>query len=201
MLDALGFKNVHTYHMNEGHTAFLTLALLEQVTNGGGLSAATEWDREAVRQRCVFTTHTPVPAGHDQFSFDLISCVLGPERLAALEAMQCIQNGTLNLTYLALQLSRYINGVAMRHGEISRDMFPHYPIDSITNGVHALTWTSLPFRNLYDRYTPEWRRDNFYLRYATKLPSPRCAVLTSSPSASCWPRLLNAPEPISTRTA
>jgi starch phosphorylase len=170
MLDALGFKNVHTYHMNEGHAAFLTLALLEQLTNGGGLSAATDWDREAVRQRCVFTTHTPVPAGHDQFSFDLISRVLGPERLVALEAMQCIQNGTLNLTYLALQLSRYINGVAMRHGEISRDMFPHYPIDSITNGVHALTWTSLPFRNLYDRYIPEWRRDNFYLRYATKLP-------------------------------
>ena len=170
MLDALGFKNIDTFHMNEGHAAFLTLALLEQQTNGGGLPAATDWDREAVRQRCVFTTHTPVPAGHDQFSFDLVSRVLGPERLVALEAMQCIQNGTLNLTYLALQLSRYINGVAMRHGEISRDMFPHYPIDSITNGVHALTWTSLPFRNLYDRYIPEWRRDNFYLRYATKLP-------------------------------
>src|SRR5262249_18423565 len=95
--------------------------------------------------------------------------------------MQCIQNGSLNLTYLALQLSRYINGVAMRHGEISRDMFPHYPIDSITNGVHALTWTSLPFRNLYDRYIPEWRRDNFYLRYATKLPRAevrRAHVLT-----------------------
>jgi len=109
-------------------------------------------------------------AGHDQFSFDLISRVLGPDRLAALEAMQCIQNGMLNMTYLALQLSRYINGVAMRHGEISRNMFPHYPIDSITNGVHAWTWTSLPFRNLYDRYIPEWRRDNFYLRYATKIP-------------------------------
>ena len=102
--------------------------------------------------------------------FDLISRVLGQARLAALEAMQCVQNGMLNMTYLALQLSRYINGVAMRHGEISRHMFPHYPIDSITNGVHALTWTSLPFRNLYDRYIPEWRRDNFYLRYATKIP-------------------------------
>ena len=148
MLDALGFKNINTFHMNEGHAAFLTLALLEQQTNGGGLPAATDWDREAVRQRCVFTTHTPVPAGHDQFSFELISRVLGPERLAALEAMHCVANGVLNMTYLALQLSRYINGVAMRHGEISRNMFPHYPIDSITNGVHALTWTSLPFRNL-----------------------------------------------------
>jgi glycogen phosphorylase len=172
MLDALGFKNIHTFHMNEGHAAFLTLALLEQQTNGAGLSAATDWDREAVRQRCVFTTHTPVPAGHDQFSFDLVSRALGPERLAALETLQCMPNGSVNMTYLALQLSRYINGVAMRHGEISRNMFPHYPIDSITNGVHAMTWTSLPFRNLYDRYIPEWRRDNFYLRYATKIPLP-----------------------------
>jgi len=77
MLDALGFKNINTYHMNEGHAAFLTLALLEQQTNGGGLPAAMDWDREAVRQRCVFTTHTPVPAGHDQFSFDLMRRVLG----------------------------------------------------------------------------------------------------------------------------
>ena len=172
MLDALGFKNINTYHMNEGHAAFLTLALLEQQTNGGGLRSATDWEREAVRQRCVFTTHTPVPAGHDQFSFDLVSRVLGEDRLACLESMQCMPNGVLNMTYLALQLSRYINGVAMRHGEISRTMFPQHPIDSITNGVHASTWTCLPFRNLYDRYIPEWRRDNFYLRYATKIPLP-----------------------------
>jgi glycogen phosphorylase len=170
MLRALGHKNVDTYHMNEGHAAFLTLALLEEQTNGAGLREARDWDREAVRQRCIFTTHTPVPAGHDQFSCELVTRVLGPERQEALEAMQCMPNGVLNMTYLALQLSRYINGVAMRHGEISRTMFPQYPIDSITNGVHALTWTSSPFRNLYDRYIPEWRRDNFYLRYATKIP-------------------------------
>ena len=67
MLDAFGFKNINTYHMNEGHAAFLTLALLEQQTNGGGLPAATDWDREAVRQRCVFTTHTPVPQAMTSF--------------------------------------------------------------------------------------------------------------------------------------
>jgi starch phosphorylase len=100
----------------------------------------------------------------------MVRAVMGSERVAALEAMQCVQNGALNMTYLALRLSRYINGVAMRHGEISRGMFPHYPIDSITNGVHAFTWTALPFRNLYDRHIPEWRRDNFYLRYAVKIP-------------------------------
>jgi starch phosphorylase len=156
--------------MNEGHAALLTLALLEGQANGGKSRAVTAWDREAVRQRCVFTTHTPVPAGHDQFPSDLVERVLGADWLTVLEEMQCMPNRMLNMTFLALQLSRYINGVAMRHGEISRTMFPRHPIDSITNGVHALTWTGLPFRNLYDRYIPEWRRDNFYLRYATKIP-------------------------------
>src|SRR6266480_1247238 len=170
MLEALGYKHISTYHMNEGHAALLTLALLEREMTRGNLETVTESDREAVSQRSVFTTHTPVPAGHDEFSVDLVRTVLGSERFAALEAMQCVQNGKLNMTYLALRLSRYINGVAMRHGEISRGMFPHYPIDSITNGVHAFTWTAPPFRSLYDHYIPEWRRDNFYLRYAIKMP-------------------------------
>jgi glycogen phosphorylase len=170
MLEALGYKNISTYHMNEGHAALLTLALLERETARGNLAMVTESDRESVSQRTVFTTHTPVPAGHDEFSLELVRALLGSERAAALEALQCVQHGKLNMTYLALRLSRYVNGVAMRHGEISRDMFPTYPIDSITNGVHALTWTSAPFRNPYDRYIPEWRRDNFYLRYAIKMP-------------------------------
>ena len=170
MLEALGYKHISTFHMNEGHAALLTLALLERETVAGNLKTVTESDREAVSQRSVFTTHTPVPAGHDEFPVDLVRAVMGSERVAALEALQCVQNGKLNMTSLALRLSRYINGVAMRHGEISRDMFPHYPIDSITNGVHAFTWTALPFRNLYDRYIPEWRRDSFYLRYAIKMP-------------------------------
>ena len=170
MLQALGYKHVSTYHMNEGHAALLTLALLEAESSQGNLAGATESDREAVRQRGVFTTHTPVPAGHDQFPVDLVRNILGSERVAALEEIQCVQDGLLNMTSLALRLSRFVNGVAMRHGEISRGMFPNYPIDSITNGVHALTWTARPFRNLFDRYIPEWQRDNFYLRYAVKIP-------------------------------
>jgi len=172
MLQALGYKHVSTYHMNEGHAALLTLALLEGEAARGNLHEASESDREAVRQRSVFTTHTPVPAGHDQFPADLVRNVLGTDRVEVLETMQCIQNGMLNMTNLALRLSRYVNGVAMRHGEISRSMFPNYPIDSITNGVHALTRTAPPFRNLFGRYIPEWRRDSFYLRYAVKIPLP-----------------------------
>ncbi|HEY1265984.1 MAG TPA: alpha-glucan family phosphorylase [Candidatus Binatia bacterium] len=170
MLAALGYEQVSTYHMNEGHAALLSLALLERRVNGNGMSGVTDNDREAVRQRCVFTTHTPVPAGHDQFPDDLVRIVLGEERVAALKAVGCMPGDRLNMTYLAMCFSRFINGVAMRHGEVSRDMFPLYPIDSITNGVHALTWTSPPFRAIYDSYIPQWRRDNFYLRYAIKIP-------------------------------
>ena len=166
MLRALGHASVQTYHMNEGHAALLGLALLEELVRGRGGDTVTTADIEAVRGRCVFTTHTPVPAGHDQFSLDLARQVLGAERVAALGAAECHLWGALNMTYVALLLSRYVNGVALRHSEVSQGMFPHYPINSITNGVHAVTWTAPPFQQLYDRHMPEWRRDNLYLRYA-----------------------------------
>jgi starch phosphorylase len=170
MLRVLGHSDVRTYHMNEGHSALLVLGLLAYQAEGSQVRVITESAREAVRQQCVFTTHTPVPAGHDQFPIDLVRRVLGGEWTAALGTAACCPNDTLNMTYLALFFSRYVNGVAMRHGEISRSMFPGYPVNSITNGVHAVTWTAEPFRRLYDRYTPEWRRDNLYLRYVISVP-------------------------------
>lgn len=172
LLLSLGFKERMIYHMNEGHSSLLALSLLEHTCRDKGVPAPTEAEVEAVRQQCVFTTHTPVPAGHDKFPWDLVARVLGRERAELLRATQCCLNGSLNMTYLALRFSRYINGVALRHGEISTGMFPGYPIDAITNGVHALTWTSAPFAELYDRFIPEWRRDNFYLRYAVGIPLP-----------------------------
>ena len=156
--------------MNEGHSALLVLALLEEETAKRGVADITEADKQAVRQRCVFTTHTPVPAGQDQFSPDLVRQVLGEKWVAALQAAGCCPSGTLNMTYLALFFSHYINGVSMRHEEISHSMFPGYPINSITNGVHAVTWTAPAFQSLYDRHIPEWRGDNLYLRYAVSIP-------------------------------
>ncbi len=169
MLRALGYKDILAYHMNEGHSALLGLALFEEQMVGREPEKAGE-AAETVRQQCVFTTHTPVPAGQDQFPLDLVRRVLGEARTRTLEMEQCCFTGTLNMSHLALFFSRHINGVAMRHAEISRSMFPNYPIDSITNGVHAATWTALPFARLYDRYIPEWRRDNLYLRYAISIP-------------------------------
>lgn len=169
MLRALGHTGIRTYHMNEGHSALLALGLLNERTKGG-LKVATAADREAIRQKCVFTTHTPVPAGHDNFSLDLVQRVLGEQQANTIKSSDCCPMGTLNMTYLALSFSRYINGVAMHHGKISRDMYPSYPINSITNGVHAVTWTAVSFQRLYDRYIPEWRNDHLYVRYAISIP-------------------------------
>jgi len=166
MLLALGYKKVQTYHMNEGHSALLTLALLEEHHERKGLRNVTKEDIDAVHHRCVFTTHTPVPAGMDKFPLNMVRQVLGDEPTNALQAVGAFQDGVLNMTHLALIFSRYINGVSLRHEEISRSMFPNYPINSITNGVHAVTWTSMPFQRLYDHHFPEWRKDTLYLRYA-----------------------------------
>ena len=170
MLKALGYTQVQTHHMNEGHSALLVLALLDEQTSGRPSQALSQDNIEAVRRRCVFTTHTPVPAGTDQFPATLVRQVLGDQQSARLGACDCLLDSTLNMTHLALIFSRYINGVSMRHEEISRDMFPSYPINSVTNGVHCMTWTAEPFQRLYDRHFPEWRWDNLYLRYAIGIP-------------------------------
>jgi glycogen phosphorylase len=170
MLDQLGYTGLTTYHMNEGHAALLTLALLEDQIRARGAEAVTAADEEAVHRRCVFTTHTPVPAGHDQFPLDLVHRVLGEKRMQTLEGGSCCIDGKLNMTYLALRFSHYVNGVAMRHGEVSQEMFPQYHINAITNGVHGTTWAAPAFARLFDRHLPEWRRDNLYLRYAVGIP-------------------------------
>lgn len=171
MLGALGHRGDVHYHINEGHAALLTITLLERQLAGRAPWDTTEADLEAVRQQCVFTTHTPVPAGHDKFPLATVRDVLGDAAVALIEAARGADDaGQLNMTYLALGLTRFMNGVAMRHREVSREMFPLYPIDSITNGVHAVTWTSEPFRELFDARIPEWRRDNLYLRHAVSIP-------------------------------
>jgi starch phosphorylase len=169
ILNALGHR-VNVYHMNEGHAALLTLALLEAQLGGGPLNKVTEVDVNAVRQKCVFTTHTPVPAGHDRFSIEQSIRILGGERTARLQSLGCFHENLLNMTYVALRFSRYVNGVALQHGNVSREMFPEYQIDAITNGVHAPTWLCEPFQDLLDKNIPTWRRDNLYLRNAIEIP-------------------------------
>ncbi len=170
MLRKLGYRRIERFHMNEGHASLLSLELLdEEVARSGDTKIELE-DIETVRQQCVFTTHTPVPAGHDKFPMELVRRVLGEKDVYGMHNVFCCE-GILNMTYLALNLSHYVNGVAKRHGEISQMMFSKYKIDEITNGVHASTWTSSPFQALFDKHIPGWRQDNFSLRYALSIPS------------------------------
>jgi starch phosphorylase len=165
ILAALGCQPA-VYHMNEGHASLLTIGLLEEQVKDGNLLDASQNDLDAVRSQCVFTTHTPVPAGHDRFSLDQARQVLGEERTKALEKFGCCHDGMLNMTYVALRFSRYVNGVAMQHGRVSREMFPDYSVQAITNGVHAATWIQPSMQALLDEKVPSWRRDNLYLRFA-----------------------------------
>ncbi|HOT68648.1 MAG TPA: alpha-glucan family phosphorylase [Candidatus Saccharicenans sp.] len=170
MLRALGYEHLKIFHLNEGHSALLILELLDEEARRNLREAIADSDKETVRNKCVFTTHTPVPAGHDQFPIDLVKRVLGDRNdFFALDGV-LYEGRILNMTGLALNFSRYVNGVARKHGEISRLMYAGYEIESITNGVHAATWVSEPFRELFDRYMPIWRQDNFSLRYALSIP-------------------------------
>ena len=159
MLDELGIE-IKKFHMNEGHAALLTVELLrrgkrplQQVWD-----ERLQWDDEAVRSMCVFTTHTPVEAGHDRFSYEEVDQVLGDtvdyDLLRELGGEEA-----LNMTFLALNLSQYVNGVAKKHGEVSQNMFHGYAINAITNGIHSYTWTCPEFRELFDRYIPGWANE------------------------------------------
>ena len=163
---------IETFHMNEGHSALLSLGLLERRLEQSFAGRVKQLDIDGVRGMCIFTTHTPVPAGHDQFPRSLVGQVLGREELALLDEADAWESDALNMTFLALRFSGYVNGVAMRHGEVSRGMFPAYDISAITNGVHAITWTSPAFSELFDSFIPGWRTDNNYLRYAISIPIP-----------------------------
>lgn len=169
MLEALGYTELRHYHMNEGHSSLLALELLDRQAKKMGRTHVTLEDVEAVRELCVFTTHTPVPSGHDQFPMDLVNKVLGRREIYSMHEIFCCE-GVLNLTYLALNLSHYVNGVAKKHGEVSQLMFARHKIESITNGVHAGTWTAPPFQELFDRTISDWRKDNSSLRYALSIP-------------------------------
>ncbi|HEY3203302.1 MAG TPA: alpha-glucan family phosphorylase [Thermoanaerobaculia bacterium] len=166
MLRALGYAGIEKFHMNEGHASLLALELLRAEPDPNAIAL----DINEVKKRCIFTTHTPVPAGHDKFGYKLVKEVLG-EPLPLEEVRMLGGRDELDMTLLALNLSGYVNGVAKRHSEVSQKMFPGYPIDTITNGVHSFTWTADSFRALYDRHVPGWQRDPFSLRYAIQIPA------------------------------
>jgi starch phosphorylase len=167
LLRALGV-NVRKYHLNEGHAALLCLELLAQAHAEHGVSVAE--CAAILRKQCVFTTHTPVAAGHDQFDYELVDECLG-DFVDAKMLRSLGGKDRLNMTMLALNLSGWVNGVAQRHAEVSRELFPGYVVHAITNGVHAGTWTSDRHMVLFDEHVPHWRHEPELLIHATNIPT------------------------------
>ncbi len=169
MLYALGFQ-IRQYHMNEGHSALLALELLRRnaITENGDENHLS-YDIPMVRKICNFTTHTPVEAGHDQFPYELVQSVLR-DFIEFSELKAVAGEEKLNMTKLALNLSEYVNGVALKHAEISRKMYPGYHVHAVTNGVHPYTWTSRSFSSLYDEYLPGWCHEPQLLVRVDQIP-------------------------------
>ncbi|HEU4835385.1 MAG TPA: alpha-glucan family phosphorylase [Pyrinomonadaceae bacterium] len=160
----------HVFHLNEGHSAFLTLELAREIVQAEQQPFGAAIDR--VKQQCVFTTHTPVAAGNDEFDATLVTRVFGPpyfkelgltedEFLALGRVDPANKSERYGLTPLAIRMCRSTNGVSRKHGEVSRALwqkvFPDrkledVPITYITNGVHAPTWISAPLRYLVEQH-------------------------------------------------
>ena len=169
LLRALGF-DVHTYHLNEGHAALLTLDLLNRwkIAPEDRIAGEPPYDIAEVRERCVFTTHTPVEAGQDRFPYQLFAQLL-PD-FVDLDALKGLAGADrLNMTRLAFNLSGYVNGVARRHAETTERMFPGYRIHAVTNGVHVGTWTHESFARLYQAHFPHWQHEPEILVRALQL--------------------------------
>lgn len=153
-LSEVGENQIEKYHMNEGHSAFLTLELYRN------LGEEYDWDISCVQEKCVFTTHTPIPAGHDKFKYEDLHEALGEHSpLIPWQIEKLAGFDMLNTTKLAMSFSEYINAVSKRHEKVSQEMFPNFHIDSITNGVHCATWASSYMQDLFDREIPGWRED------------------------------------------
>jgi starch phosphorylase len=170
MLQALGFS-IKVFHMNEGHAAFLTLELLRRYPRRSNRreAAGRAYDASPVLSRCLFTTHTPVEAGHDRFPYPLVQEVVGD--LIELEELRTYAGvDDCNMTRLALNLSGYVNGVAVRHAETTQQMFPGYRVSAITNGVHAARWAYPSIARLFDKQIPHWAHEPELLFHADHLP-------------------------------
>lgn len=170
ILNELGFE-IKKYHMNEGHSSFLTLELLQRFKRPieEVWSEELVWNIEKVKNLCVFTTHTPVAAGHDRFPYELIQKIAG-EIVPLWLLKKLAGDGMLNMTLLGFNLSEFINGVSKKHEEVSEKMFPGYEIHAITNGIHSYTWVSEPFKTLYNKYLPGWANEPEIFVRAWRIP-------------------------------
>lgn len=170
ILRALGFT-LRTFHLNEGHAALLTAELLKRYPRASNTldPKGPRYDASPVLSRCLFTTHTPVEAGHDKFPYELVEKVLG-DAVDINELRRYAGDDNCNMTRLALNLSGFVNGVATKHAETTQQMFPGYRVHAITNGVHAAKWAFPTFAKLFDKAFPNWTEEPELLFHADHLP-------------------------------
>lgn len=164
MLEAIGASRVEKYHINEGHAALFALELYRRHMLADGVL-------DILHRMLVFTTHTPIESGHDRFDMGLVREVLGRDGVPTQLMERVVENGQLNMTRIGLELAGHINGVAKSHGDVTREMFPGYRIDAITNGVYARGWVAEPLKALFSKYLRGWESDPAALRYALSLPA------------------------------
>ena len=150
-------------HLNEGHCTF---ALLELLNKG--------WTRNDLGKKVLFTTHTPVPAGHDRFNWDSVKAVLGdmlPEdaKQLVIDAGDPENGERCSMSHLAVGLVSKVNAVSNLNAIVASGMYGENHIHPITNGVHHITWTSPPMAELYDNQLPNWKGDPTQLGYSGKL--------------------------------
>jgi len=157
LLKAQGYNNLEVYHLNEGHGSFSIVELYNDLKS-----------IDKVIDRVVFTTHTPVPAGHDRFDEQLVKKVFENRFPSELRKI-ADDNGSLNMTFLGMNSSRYKNAVSKKHAEVSKKMFPKNNLDYITNGIHLPFWISKPIRNIFDRKWPNWKANPKLLQNAIEL--------------------------------
>jgi glycogen phosphorylase len=159
VLRALGFA-ISTYHLNEGHAAFLALSLLLRHRREPilAIDESLTYAIEQVREQCVFTTHTPVEAGHDRYEYRDVRRILG-DIIELQRLKQLAGADRLNMTHLSLSLSGYINGVALRHAETAQNMFPDHRVRAITNGAHVPTWMHPKIAAVVQNRLPDWARE------------------------------------------
>ncbi|NOR50328.1 MAG: alpha-glucan family phosphorylase [Desulfuromonadales bacterium] len=170
LLQILGFE-VRKYHLNEGHASLLTLELLNHHRRPveDSWDEHASWNTRGVQKKCVFTTHTPVEAGHDRFPYDMVERILGD--VVPMELLKSLGGeDELNMTMLALNLSHFVNGVAKKHGQVSQALFPGFEIHAITNGIHPFTWATPYLMPLYDKYLPGWANEPELLVRVDNIP-------------------------------
>lgn len=159
MLEEIGYHKIKTYHMNEGHSTMVSLALLEQF----------DYKDDEVRKNAVFTTHTPIPEGHDSFGYDMAHEIA--ETYIPWHIKDIATQESLSMSHLGMNMSKISLAVSRKHQKVTEHIFPGHKFDYVTNGVHHRTWIGHHQQDLYQKYLPGFLDEPEVLEDADRIPN------------------------------